>query len=744
MTQKKDFKPLLEGYGYHVLIDHPIGEGQFGQVYKVEDQYGIISAVKVQEEVDYQPGEDESLTRLNGQSLHIIGYFDTEIYQGKFLTRMQFANLNTLHKLTEEKDRVKTYQLSERTVSIIARHIFSALSIVHKNNYIHRDIKLDNLIFHSDDDSDQCRLLLCDFGEAVQGSYTQKYKGGSVSGNCLYWPPEINTFIEKQQTLENFYGELLQDPSMDVYAAGVALFFILADRSQQNKFSYVKGGRFNTTQHAPSLGEAFWNFLERILEPDRTMRIHADQALNHPFITKYAQPQDQLLSLNDYVREFNENPNEGFNPLISQKPLPYQQVPTISNSQSQKEMARLKPDVQRRADQIIQGLIDNLQNVNVEELTNRIDKLANEISGFDENVRRALAIDKGIILILTMIMKKLQKYFTTKQGNGNADPVRQTGRDRQVLMFKEQEVVQLVLRLERIVPFVGLQIIKNADELEVVLLAMAHAQGSIQRPEVIGREMQFQSTRTQFRLNSVTSSSSQPQSFTIPYINKHYLSVFDNIIGTASTDDIIKLVQQQHLLHYLIRITQAVSCSLLARSQVGINENNDEEYEAEYVSNKQEVSNEQVLEMMMRMLINVSYHGLKAKKVTGDGRKDLDSNEHIFYEIFYECGGTDLLIALFVKIDIHIQSLQTRMSTLYQSQSQYGTTQQSQRQMQRTISTGSLTGSNSRVGTQLGNENANSNQLENRSSKLRAIKTQIAVCLCRNFLRTEHPILNFH
>lgn len=52
--------------------------------------------------------------------------------------------------------------------------------------------------------------------------------------------------------------------------------------------------------------------------------------------------------------------------------------------------------------------------MNVEELTNRIDKLANEISGFDENVRRALAIDKGIILILTMIMKKLQKYFTTK------------------------------------------------------------------------------------------------------------------------------------------------------------------------------------------------------------------------------------------------------------------------------------------------------------------------------------------
>lgn len=99
---------------------------------------------------------------------------------------------------------------SEQEAAIILRQILSALNYGHKNGIVHRDIKLENIMF-LDDDPNNFRIKLIDFGLSKffeHGIKSMKEK----LGTCYYVSPEI---------LSGNYNE-----KCDIWAFGV-LFYIL-------------------------------------------------------------------------------------------------------------------------------------------------------------------------------------------------------------------------------------------------------------------------------------------------------------------------------------------------------------------------------------------------------------------------------------------------------------------------------------------------------------------------------------
>jgi calcium-dependent protein kinase len=100
---------------------------------------------------------------------------------------------------------------NERIIASIMKQLLSALSYMHSLNIIHRDIKLDNIVFLSK--SEDCiSIKIIDFGTAVQTPHkiVQNYP---IAGTLSYLAPEVlkETLTEKS----------------DIWSSGVLMYILL-------------------------------------------------------------------------------------------------------------------------------------------------------------------------------------------------------------------------------------------------------------------------------------------------------------------------------------------------------------------------------------------------------------------------------------------------------------------------------------------------------------------------------------
>ena len=108
-----------------------------------------------------------------------------------------------------------------RFVSELLIPALDALHYVHRAGYVHRDLKPDNLFFHSDDRSE--RLIVLDLGIAklARGEYVDKTTYHTESGRVLGTP----AYMSPEQA-----SGLPLDRRTDIYSIGVTLHRMLAGR----------------------------------------------------------------------------------------------------------------------------------------------------------------------------------------------------------------------------------------------------------------------------------------------------------------------------------------------------------------------------------------------------------------------------------------------------------------------------------------------------------------------------------
>ena len=175
--------------------------------------------------------------------------------------------------------------LSEEAAAATVLCLVTALACLHQGGICHRDVKPDNCIFRGNPEKGHCELCLIDFGlaAAVVDTTAAATAPSSAEEDCS----AVGTvdFLAPECVL----GDAHATPAIDVWGAGVVLYFALSGRlpfgSRNAPFSSIMGrivaGRFAPIEGA-SRGAT--DLITRMLELESQHRITCAEALAHPWI----------------------------------------------------------------------------------------------------------------------------------------------------------------------------------------------------------------------------------------------------------------------------------------------------------------------------------------------------------------------------------------------------------------------------------------------------------------------------
>jgi len=189
-----------------------IGEGAFGEVYRVMHKYLGVQVMKVFKEdyvsktdLDTVTNEAKILSKLTHPN--IVRVFETNsfIQEGKkyFFITMGFVSGETLTQLLARK-----IQLPIPIAFSIQNDLLTGLKFVQEQTQpiVHRDICTDNILLSYE--KDKPVAMLSDFGLAQ--SIDQLSRLPNAAGRYIYFAPEC------------FFGAYL--PTSDVFSSGVILY----------------------------------------------------------------------------------------------------------------------------------------------------------------------------------------------------------------------------------------------------------------------------------------------------------------------------------------------------------------------------------------------------------------------------------------------------------------------------------------------------------------------------------------
>lgn len=193
-----------------------IGQGAFGDVYRVKHKYLGLQVLKVFKEEYASQADIQTITReaeILSKLTHpnIVRVFETNSFQKDrrnfhFIT-MGFVSGESLAQLL-----IRKIVLPLPVALSIIQDILTGLSIVHTNSppIVHRDISPDNILLSYD--GEKPRAMLSDFGLAQFSDHTQNL--ARSAGKYVYMAPEC------------FWDVYL--PASDVFSAGVVFYRMIA------------------------------------------------------------------------------------------------------------------------------------------------------------------------------------------------------------------------------------------------------------------------------------------------------------------------------------------------------------------------------------------------------------------------------------------------------------------------------------------------------------------------------------
>ncbi|XP_015440296.1 PREDICTED: mitogen-activated protein kinase kinase kinase 4, partial [Dufourea novaeangliae] len=259
-----------------------IGQGRFGKVYTVvNNQTGDLLAMK---EVQLQPGDHRAIRRVAEelqifegiQHKYLVRYYGLEIHREEMLIFMEFCAEGTLESLIAGSGT----GLPESLVRKYTHQLVSAVSVLHSNGIVHRDIKTANIFLT---DEGNC-LKLGDFGSAVQikAHTTMPGELQGFVGTQAYMAPEV---FMKTET--GGHGR-----AADIWSVGCCVIEMASGRRPWSDYDsnyqiMFKVGMGETPALPKNLSVEGVDLVKKCLQHDSKKRLTAHALLTLPFALAY-------------------------------------------------------------------------------------------------------------------------------------------------------------------------------------------------------------------------------------------------------------------------------------------------------------------------------------------------------------------------------------------------------------------------------------------------------------------------
>ena len=264
---------------YPKISPTPIGEGQFGKVYKAKTRKGETVALKV----------------INKASLTIDG-LQQVTYESKILSSLDHPSVlrflnhseNSRHyvivtELCEGKDLFDIIKqryneerwFSEQEVAALVHQMLKAVAYCHSRGIMHRDIKPENVVVAADGSA-----KLIDFGLATSSLAPSR----KMVGTPYYMAPEV---------VSGAYTE-----RCDIWSLGVLTYVLLTG------YMPFSGGSKDETKMMASkkklsfpkgciISDLAKDLVYKMLRKSPALRLSADACLAHPFFAEHLQNSDE-------------------------------------------------------------------------------------------------------------------------------------------------------------------------------------------------------------------------------------------------------------------------------------------------------------------------------------------------------------------------------------------------------------------------------------------------------------------
>ncbi|KAI0276525.1 kinase-like domain-containing protein [Russula aff. rugulosa BPL654] len=178
-------------------------------------------------------------------------------------------------------------RLRERVARKFARQIGSALEYCHKNNVVHRDLKIKNILI-----SQTGNIKIIDFG--LSNLYDPIGHLSTFCGSLYFAAPEL------------LNAKVYTGPEVDVWSFGVVLYVLICgkvpfdDQSMPALHSKIKRG---LVEYPVWLSTECEHILSRMLVTNPQLRAPLPDLLNHPWMTRgYEGPPDAHLLRREPLR----------------------------------------------------------------------------------------------------------------------------------------------------------------------------------------------------------------------------------------------------------------------------------------------------------------------------------------------------------------------------------------------------------------------------------------------------------
>ncbi len=207
---------------------------------------------------------------------------------------------------------IRTQELSDDHCQYFIYQSLRALKALHSANVLHRDLKPSNLLLNAN-----CDLKVCDFGLARSAASSEDNSGFMTEYVATRWyrAPEIMlTFKEYTKAIDVWsvgciLAEMLSGkplfPGKDYHNQLSLILEVLGTPSMEDYYAiksrrareYIRNLPFKKKIPFASLftraNPLALDLLERLLAFNPTKRITVEQALQHPYLEPYHDPDDE-------------------------------------------------------------------------------------------------------------------------------------------------------------------------------------------------------------------------------------------------------------------------------------------------------------------------------------------------------------------------------------------------------------------------------------------------------------------